>query len=831
MRTLSWQTLLGRNRVRGTRYRDGRRQAGLPVSSRAMRLTAEVLEPRCLLTDAAGVEFTRSGSTVVIPASQWSDDGLTLVVSHDAFEIGPTGESAMTVIPFESVSRLVLQGRNQAADELSVQFQASPAERVPKIEFDGGTGSQPDRLRFVYWNIECQIEPKPNRSGLISLVESVDAIELGVGAWRLSYRDVEWVRDQSQSDHRVVQFGSENNVVTLSPKDEFGFSQLIDLTTDAVIESEWWSEVNGGAGNDRITAIDVLMESICGQSGNDTLIASDYGAELYGGTGNDLLRGGDDADTLFGDAGNDTLEGSAGDDQVFGSDGDDVLRGGDDADILAGELGNDSLEGDAGSDSLYGGYANEDLYLFYRNSSDDPASRIDNAGRDTIRGGSGDDQVYGDAGNDSLFGESGVDFLSGGLGSDKLDGGDDDDWLDGDEGNDSLFGSDGSDRLDEMYGSNLLDGGAGDDRLEIGQDDEMPALSNTLLGQTGNDHLSGGIGNDLLAGGDGRDTLDDAFGNDTMRGDEGNDWITGSDGNDLLDGGSGRDTVFGEMGDDTLLGSAGNDFLEGGEGNDSVDGGSERDTLIGDLGNDTLLGRDGNDSLDGSDGNNLLDGGAGHDRLTGGFDRDKLYGGEGNDYLSGLDGADRLDGGPGRDKLEGNWYFGEDEPGDQLLNGELTADESWDDEYSDIDLDAEATTETIITAADWTDGGLTVFWEYGQICVKRTDTGEYLINTNSPGDVERWVIEGRAQADDVLTVDLSEWSSRYRFPAIQFDGGGNADELRLVSGGWFSIAPRPNRSGWIQAAGDKAYDQPTVSYKNVELVRDMAGANIVFQFQ
>ena len=130
MQRLSWRALVGRSRVRGMRYRDGRRWAGLPVSSRALRLAAEVLEPRCLLTDSAGVEFTRSGSTVVVSASQWGDDGLTLFVRNDSFEIGHTDESAMTVIPFESVSRLVLQGGTRRRTNYPSNFM-----RLPLIAF------------------------------------------------------------------------------------------------------------------------------------------------------------------------------------------------------------------------------------------------------------------------------------------------------------------------------------------------------------------------------------------------------------------------------------------------------------------------------------------------------------------------------------------------------------------------------------------------------------------------------------------------------------------------------------------------------------------------
>lgn len=844
MRTLSWQTLLGRNRVRGTRYRDGRRQAGLPVSSRALRLTAEVLEPRCLLTDAAGVEFTRSGSTVVVPASQWSDNGLSLVVSHDAFEIGPTGESAMTVIPFESVSRLVLQGRNQAADELTVTYLGQFTDAMPTIDFHGGTGGDQDTLIVDGWLPgSLWIEPELSGSGTLSVSENRESFDAGEWTRTLNYRGVERVVAVLSVNEQFIQLGSENNDVILDWVDaEQGIYRVTDRTTGLNLETtNWgnWNLIRGGAGHDRIenrvevgtflfgqAGNDTLLgameadggdgadllkgfmtdwtNSLFGGAGNDTLVAgsgSENPAWLEGGPGNDVLQGSDGDDSLFGDAGNDTLDGGVGHDSLFGDSiftadsedfrriGNDLLLGGDGEDQLVGDAGNDTLDGGGDRDSLYGGsgpFADGENFI--------------RDGNDLLRGGADDDCLLGEAGHDTLLGEHGWDTLLGNEGNDRLEGGDGNDELYGNEGNDSLFGQGGDDFLWEVFGSNLLDGGDDDDEIEVWPGEELLGGSNTLLGQAGNDILRGGLKNDSLSGG------------------------------------KGADYIFGDYGNDTLRGDAGPDTLWGWEGNDFLDGGSQRDSLDGDEGDDTLLGRDGNDYLEGGEGDDLLEGGVGHDRVEGGDGRDRLFGGEGNDYLFGDEGdPDFLDGGLGRDKLEGDSE-------DRLLNGELSADDNWDDEFTDIDWNVDSWSKTFITAADWTDGGLTIAAEPGRLIISRTDSGEILkiIDDSFRGTFDRLRIEGRDAGADVLTVNVtpwldddrspSDWEQRLREWGITFAGLGGDDELRLINDlPAQKIVYRLQASQWgtVSRQEHDGFEQ-FLSYRGVEVVRDLATADQKF---
>ena len=150
----------------------------------------------------------------------------------------------------------------------------------------------------------------------------------------------------------------------------------------------------GGMGIDNIENV----ENVNGGAFDDTLIAVDpiiplgsgpvTGSVLHGNDGSDTLIGGSADDTLFGDAGDDILLGYGGNDTISGGIGNDILSGGDGNDILSGGTGNDYLYGDNGND--------------------------------VMTGDAGNDSLYGGNGNDTLTGGQGTDYLIGGLGDDTF---------------------------------------------------------------------------------------------------------------------------------------------------------------------------------------------------------------------------------------------------------------------------------------------------------------------------------------------------------------------------------------------------------------------------
>jgi len=147
------------------------------------------------------------------------------------------------------------------------------------------------------------------------------------------------------------------------------------------------------------------------------------GADGYDGRGGVVLG------TILGGDGDDTISGGESDDLIEGGTGNDLLQGGTGDDRIDGGDGNDNILGGAGDDLLTGGI-----------------------GSDTIRGGAGDDTITGASGKDSLSGGAGDDVLDGGSGNDRLSGGRGDDTLTGGTGRDTFIfrPGDGDDRVTDF---------------------------------------------------------------------------------------------------------------------------------------------------------------------------------------------------------------------------------------------------------------------------------------------------------------------------------------------------------------------------------------------
>ena len=365
------------------------------------------------------------------------------------------------------------------------------------------------------------------------------------------------------------------------------------------------------------------------------------------------VSGGDGDDALFGGPGRDQLSGDEGDDDLHGGDHEDVLSGDEGADDLFAGAGDDrAVDGGEGSDTLDAGPGDDEVVIGGPGNdtvdggpgADDPVGGV---GDDTVRGGEGDDRLdlntIGDSdgadGADQLEGGSGDDLLFAGLPPGPSDDGDR--TLDVD----LLLGGDGTDSADYSYRVAPLTidtDGAADDG-QAGEDDNVAADVERILGGAEGDTLTGDDGPELLDGGPGGDQLNGLGGDDTLEG-----GINSGD-SDSLAGGDGNDALRGGAGDDSLSGGAGTDDLRGGGGADTLTGEDGQDALAGGPGIDALDGGDGNDSLLGGDA--VLVGADGNDDLVGGTGDDSLAGGPGNDRLDGGLGADRIGGDAGRDTV------------------------------------------------------------------------------------------------------------------------------------------------------------------------------------
>ncbi|MGF7151060.1 Ca2+-binding RTX toxin-like protein [Sphingomonas zeicaulis] len=430
------------------------------------------------------------------------------------------------------------------------------------------------------------------------------------------------------------------------------------------------TNVSGGAGRDRLTAI----ENLIGSRFADTLTGDAGRNVLDGNGGNDLLNGGGGNDLLNGGAGIDTASfagavagvfanvatgstGGAGNDQfisienLIGSSYDDTLIGDAGANSLVGSVGNDLLIGGLGDDTLDGGvgidtasYADAtgaitvNLLLSFQETGGAGRDRLISI--ENVTGSAHDDKLTGNALSNTLIGGLGDDILNGGLGNDVLDGG---------------AGIDTATYADAAVGvkvSLLITGaqttGVGADRLIGIENLTGSAFDDVLTGDNRANTLTGGAGNDLLNGGLGNDVLNGGAGIDTASYEGARDRVIV----DLLQTGaqntasSGLDTlisienVIGTAFDDVITGNSQANLLSGGLGNDHLDGGSGADTLNGGNGNDRLTGAGGNDVLDGGAGQDWLFGGLGADRLTGGASFDRFVYTSAAD--SAVDAADRI---------------------------------------------------------------------------------------------------------------------------------------------------------------------------------------------
>lgn len=207
-------------------------------------------------------------------------------------------------------------------------------------------------------------------------------------------------------------------------------------------------EINGLGGDDAMAAdpglAALILLTLNGGTGADT---------LAGGDGPDLIQGGDGVDTLGGGAGDDRVIGNRGNDVMSGGDGDDTLvwNNGDGTDRADGDGGYDTMEvngaptaGDAFTvrpDGVRTRFDRTNLGPFSIDLATEALDLNTLGGDDTLGvtagtvvsidadGGAGNDTLTGADGNDGLTGGSGNDAITGGAGLDLLAGGDGDDVI------------------------------------------------------------------------------------------------------------------------------------------------------------------------------------------------------------------------------------------------------------------------------------------------------------------------------------------------------------------------------------------------------------------
>jgi Ca2+-binding RTX toxin-like protein len=454
--------------------------------------------------------------------------------------------------------------------------------------------------------------------------------------------------------------------------------------------------VDGGEGDDRLTAV-ARGAVVLGGNGDDVVFASGHaGNEYDGGDGSDTIDfsrlsagirasvsgmtstreelgwfetfvGTDHADTLGDNVKDMTIRGGGGDDTITVLTGTDTINGegGDDRIILNAPTSlsrGDSFNGGAGADQLVANFS-VDLSrtvfaaiewisvkgpLVLAAGQGAGVTRIDSSRLTISSAGTLDLSRATVSADITYLHKDGNRLLIGG-GDNTVIGGKSADTIITASGRDALTGGNGDDVLEAGGGADKLTGGAGADRMAGGGgDDRYYAVEagDTIIERKGGgvDTVETSISYVLGANVDNLILLERALngtGNaiaNTITGTSANNILDGKGGADVLIGGDGNDIyIVDNVGDQvTEYASSGNDLVRA-YGSFTLNANIENLEM---MSAGTGTGNTMANVITGSAGADVLVGGAGDDRLTGGAGLDRLIGGIGSDYYYVQDGGD-----------------------------------------------------------------------------------------------------------------------------------------------------------------------------------------------
>ena len=276
-------------------------------------------------------------------------------------------------------------------------------------------------------------------------------------------------------------------IVTLASKVFVGGQQAndniqVNLSTGGDVVTAY--TVNGGAGDDTISASNTVLDSIFNGDGGT------------GVAGNDIL----------------TFNGLFINSQVNAGGGNDTIN-------CSSGFNNSSLDAGDGNDVISVSSLNSSNVL--ANSGNDNIKLSGAIGSSTVNGNAGDDFI-------DISGTSTIDtsFIYGGQGTDKIEFGNatsaSNVLINGNKGSDTIIIKSAGFVTSTVYG------GQGNDVINAMA---VVTASTTAAGAT----LSGDFGDDTVYGTNGIDTISGGDGEDTIRGSNGGDVITGGMGSDLFD--------------------------------------------------------------------------------------------------------------------------------------------------------------------------------------------------------------------------------------------------------------------------------------------------------
>ena len=149
--------------------------------------------------------------------------------------------------------------------------------------------------------------------------------------------------------------------------------------------------IRAGDGNDTIEIdSDVTVNFVIeGGEGDNVISALGSGDDrIHGGTGNDVITLGEGNNYVYGGAGDDTISVlGAGRNVLYGGEGNDAITGGQGIDYIDGGMGDDRIDGVSGQNILVGGLGNNVIHSGTGDSrvyAGDDSTVVNNGGQDVI---------------------------------------------------------------------------------------------------------------------------------------------------------------------------------------------------------------------------------------------------------------------------------------------------------------------------------------------------------------------------------------------------------------------------------------------------------------
>ncbi|MFP6761967.1 MAG: cadherin domain-containing protein, partial [Planctomycetaceae bacterium] len=296
------------------------------------------------------INLTDLSEPFVIGPNAFSTGDVTLV--RDGGNLRAVRAGTMTdVVPasaFANVASVVVDGRLNTADLLTVDFSAGDPIPAGGFSFSGKAGPGTDKL----------ILTGAAATAVTQTFMMADSGGLDIDGQSVVYDGLEAVADQLTVQSRIFNFGNASSQVTLSDGDApaDGQSRLTSRLSGNTVDFS--SPVLSlmlrlGNGDDDLEtdSIDSTFDAsvmVMGSGGNDQLSLAGFN------NGPVTITGGAGSDTIDGGSGDDLLSGGTGADEFLSSPGDDMAQGNAGADVFhdRADDGNDVFQGGAGQDQV-----------------------------------------------------------------------------------------------------------------------------------------------------------------------------------------------------------------------------------------------------------------------------------------------------------------------------------------------------------------------------------------------------------------------------------------------------------------------------------------------